>query len=207
MILDSGYTTLPQKAVIVHSLITPFSLIKHQNISIRAHLPNAASGFEHFFSGAFENPGHHDPCTPQLAVPLSLMQIEERTPQFRWVQNTSQSVWNFIFIFCFPRAATSICNRFPFFFLALKRSSTNLSLWESSIIWKHTHNGSVWFFYMISTSVEDKGSSFWFLKTRSSLKFESNLLDLSHDLENSKHVQKHCLYHTFLKLIWLILCH
>lgn len=94
-----------------------------------------------------------------------------------------------------------------FFFLALKRSSTNLSLWESSIIWKHTHNGSVWFFYMISTSVEDKGSSFWFLKTRSSLKFESNLLDLSHDLENSKHVQKHCLYHTFLKLIWLILCH
>lgn len=147
MILDSGYTTLPQKAVIVHSLITPFSLIKHQNISIRAHLPNAASGFEHFFSGVFENPGHHDPCTPQLAVPLSLMQIEERTPQFRWVQNTSQSVWNFIFIFCFPRAATNICNRFTFFFfLALKRSSTNLSLWESSIIWKHTHNWSVFFF-------------------------------------------------------------
>lgn len=207
MILDSGYTTLPQKAVIVHSLITPFSLIKHQNISIRAHLPNAASEFEHFFSGAFENPGHHDACTPQLAVPLSLMQIEERTPQFRWVQNTSQSVWNFIFIFCLTRAATNICNRFTFFFfLALKRSSVHLSLWESSIIWKHTHNWSVWFFfYMISTSVEDKGSSFWFLKTRSYLKFESNLLDLSHDLDNSKHVQKHCLYHTFLKLIWLII--
>lgn len=92
MILNSGYTTLPQKAVIVYSLITPFSPIKHQNIPIRAHLPNAASGCEHFFSGAFENPGHHDACTPQLAVPLSLMQIEERTPQFRWVQNTSQSV-------------------------------------------------------------------------------------------------------------------
>lgn len=109
--------------------------------------------------------------------------------------------------FLFSKSCHKHLQPIPFFFLALKRSSTNLSLWESSIIWKHTHNGSVWFFYMISTSVEDKGSSFWFLKTRSSLKFESNLLDLSHDLENSKHVQKHCLYHTFLKLIWLILCH
>lgn len=120
MILDSGYTTLPQKAVIVHSLITPFSLIKHQNISIRAHLPNAASGFEHFFSGAFENPGHHDPCTPQLAVPLSLMQIEERTPQFRWVQNTSQCL-KFHIYFLFSKSCHKHLQPIPFFFFSSKK--------------------------------------------------------------------------------------